>query len=1062
MIKTCIKRKVTVIMMTLIVFLGGSIAYNNLELAMTPNIDLPVALVMCTYTGTAPEEMEDLVTKPIEETLATLTGVDTITSSTSNGSSMVMVQFVDGTDIDVATNDIRDKMDRVEGQLPDDASDPTIMKMDMNSTTISVGVTSDKYDVDTLYNLLDENVSATFEKIDGVSSVSLSGGSEDEVRIIVDQNKMQNYGITMSTISSALSAENSNLPSGELKQGTTDITLRTIGEFDTIEDIKNTFITTSSGSKIMVKDVAEVVETQKDRESKSLINGKEGCTFSLSKQSDANVVTVSENIVKAMNEVQQEYPDFEMTMLSDTADYIKLSLNNMISTAFQAAFIAVIVLLIMLRSLRMALIIGVSIPTSIMATFGLMYLTGMTLNMMSLGGVVIAIGMLVDNSVVVLENIFKKKSAGLSGSDAAYEGTSEVAMAIFASTLTTVAVFLPLTFLGSTMGQLIKEISYTVCYALGSSLVVALTFVPMASGVLMNYEDNAKEKKGKKSIITTIIDKVDNAVGTFLEKMDSAYAKLIRVALYHRKRTVLVVVIVFIASLGLSSLVGSDLMASTDEGSISVTATMPNGTDYETCEAMLNTLLDKIGDVPETEKMNARIGGGGISSSSATSVSITYDVGDKEDRERSTSEIADEIESKLQNIAGCEIEVSDEGSSMSSLGGSGFDIQIKGDDNDVLQQVSDELVAKISELPNAKNVESSLDDASTEASIIINRAKASQYGLTTSSIANAVSAANSGTVATEYRTNGTEIDVRIMYPDEDIEYVKDLNNLTITNSSGVAVPLTEVASIEMSEGALTISRENQQTYIEITGEIANLDTSAQQAQVQTVLDNYVFPEGCSYEFGGMMERMQEIFSNLFTCILVAILLVYMVMASQFESFVYPFIIMFSMPIAITGGMIGLLITGQSLTSTGYMGLIMLVGTIVNNGIVLVDYTNQLLEKDKDIGINDALVSAGRSRLRPILMTTLTTVIGMLPVALAMGSGMETNQSMGIVIVFGLSIGTMVTLVFIPILYSIVYTLKNRIGRNNNKKRKVSEKDEAKKAKRDAKKALKKGVVANEE
>ncbi len=1054
MIKTCIKRTVTVIMMTLVVLLGGTIAYNNLELAMTPDIDLPVALVMCTYTGAAPEEMEDLITKPIEETMATLTGVDTITSSSSNGSSIVVVQFVDGTDIDVATNDMRDKLDRVKGQLPDDSDDPMIMKMDMNATTISVGVTSDKYDVDTLYNLLDENVSSTFERIDGVSSVSLSGGSDDEIRIIVDQNKMQNYGITMNTIASALSAENTNLPSGDLKQGTTELSLRTVGEFESIEDIKNTFITTSSGNKIMVKDVAEVKETKKDKDSKSLINGKEGCTFSLSKQSDGNIVTVTDSVVKAMGKIQKEYPDFEMTLLTDTADYIKLSINNMVSTAFQAAIIAVLVLLIMLRSLRMALVIGVSIPTSIMATFGLMYLTGMSLNMISLGGVVIAIGMLVDNSVVVLENIFKKKADGMNGPEAAYYGTSEVAMAITASTLTTVAVFLPLTFMSGTMGDLLKEIAYTVCFALGASLVVALTFVPMASAVLMRHED----KKGGNGIISKITEKSDNLVGTFLDKMDLGYSKLIKVSLNHRIRTFIIIFAIFIGSLFCVQFVGSDLMASTDEGVVSITAKMPNGTDYETCEDMLNTLLDRIGDVPEMEKMNANVGGGSFLST-GTSVTISYDVGDKENRTRSSEEIANDIESKLQNIAGCEIEVSDSGNSMGSLGGSGFELKIKGDDNGTLKEISDELVDEIAKIPNAKNVESSLDDASTEASIIINRAKATQYGLNTRTIASAISAANSGSVATEYKTNGTEIDVRIMYPDDDIEYIKDLNNFTITNSAGVAVPLTEVASIEMGEGALKITRENQQKYIKITGEISGLDGAAQQAQVTNVLDNYVFPEGYSYEFGGMMEMMAETFASLFTCIIVAIVLVYMVMASQFESFVYPFIIMFSMPMSITGGIVGLLLTGKSLTSTAYMGLIMLVGMVVNNGIVLVDYTNQLLERDKKLGVNEALTMAGRSRLRPILMTTLTTVVGMIPVALAIGSGMESNQGMGIVIVFGLTIGTMITLVFIPVLYSATNSIKNRLRKRHV--RSVSPKDEAKKQKRDAKKAFKKGAEVNE-
>lgn len=1060
MIKVCIKRTVTVIMMTLIVFLGGAIAYNNLELAMTPNIDLPVALVNCTYTGTAPEEMEDLVTEPLEEALATITGVDTITSSTSSGNSIVVVQFVDGTDIETATNDMRDKIDRVKSQLPEDATDPMIMKLDMNSTNISVGVTSDKYSVDSLYNLLDENVSSSFERIDGVSSVSLSGGSDNEVRIIVDQNKMENYGITINSISTALSAENLNMPSGELKQGSTEIALRTVGEFDSVEDIKNTFVTTKNGNNVMVKDVAEVIETEKDKDSKSLVNGKEGCTYSLSKQTDANIVTVTDKIVSTIDELGKQYPDLEFTLLTDTADYIKLSIDNMVSTAFQAAIIAIFVLLIMLRSVRMSFVIGVSIPTSIFATFALMYLSGMSLNMMSLGGVVIAIGMLVDNSVVVLENIFKKKSEGLSAFDASYSGASEVAMAITASTLTTVAVFLPLTFMQGTMGQLMKEISYTVCYALGASLLVALTFVPMASAVLMRHEDS-NHGNGK---ISRIFDKLDLFVGNLLDKLDTAYAKLIGLCLSHRIRSFLIIIIVFILSLMCVPLVGSDLMSRSDEGAISITAKLPNGTDYDTSEEMLNTLLDRIGDIPEVEKSEARVGGGGFRST-GTSVTINYDLGDKENRKRSTDEIKSEIEQKLEGIAGCEIEVSADGNSMGSLGGSGFEVKIKGDDNDVLKEISDDLVEEISKISNAKNVESSLDDASSEANIIINRAKASQYGLSTRTIASAINAANSGSVATQYKTNGTEIDVRIMYPDDQIEYVKDLNNLTITNPQGVAVPLTEVAAIEMGKSALTITRENQQTYIELSGEIEGLDTASQQVEVTKVLDNYVFPEGYGYEFGGMMERMQETFSSLFTCIIIAILLVYMVMASQFESFVYPFIIMFSMPMAITGGILGLLVTGQSLTSTAYMGLIMLVGMVVNNGIVLVDHTNQLLEEDEKLGVNAALIESGRDRLRPILMTTLTTVIGMVPVALALGSGMESNQSMGIVIVFGLTIGTMVTLVFIPLLYSGVNSFKNKIRRNKNRKRSVSAKDDAKAAARAAKKLAKKEakeVMANEE
>ncbi len=1050
MIKVCIKRSVTVLMMTFLVLFAGTLAYNNMELEMTPSVDMPIAMVSCSYTGAGPEEMEDLVTKPIEEALATITGVDTITSSTSTGSSRVMVEFVDGTDIDVAVNDMREKIDQVSGRLPDDADEPTISKMDMNATTITVGITSDTYDVDTLYNLLDANVTADFEKIEGISSVSLAGGTDTEIRVIVDQNKLDNYGITMDTIASAISAENNNVPSGELLQGSIDITLRTIGEFDSIEDIKNTFVTTSGGNYILVKDVAEVVETKKDRDSRALINGEEGCSYSLSKQSDANIVTVTNSVVETISQLEAEYPEMEFTLLTDTAEYIQTSIDNMVSTAYQAAIMAVVILLIMLRSVKLAIVIGISVPTSIFATFGLMYVTGMTLNMMSLGGVVIAIGMLVDNSTVVLEDIYKKRELGMSPSQAAYEGTKEVALAIFASTLTTVAVFLPLTFMSGTMGTLMKEISYTVVYALGASYVVAVTFVPMAAAALMRREDEGKVKKTT-GIIYKITHFFDVVVGTALDKLDYGYSRLIAMCLNHRLRVCVIVVAIFLASVVGASQIEADLMSSTDEGSISVSISLPNGTTYDKTNEYMELVLESIGEIPEMEKMNSRIMDGEIS--------ITYDVGDVEDRERSTEEIANEIESKLQNIAGCEITVDSSGSSMGSLSGGGFDIMIKGNDNDTLKEVVNELMDLLEQIPNAKDIESSMDDATIEANIVINRAKASQYGLTTSSIASAVSAANSGTVASEFRQDGTEIDIRIMYPEDEIQYIKDLNNLTITNSAGVVIPLTEVASIEMDEAAQTITRENQQTYLEITGSIDGLSSSAQQAEVQAVLDNYVFPDGCSYEFGGMMQTMNDTFSELFNVLIVAVILVYIVMASQFESFVYPFILMFEMPIAVTGGLLGLIITGQTLTSTGYMGLIMLVGTIVNNGIVLVDYTNQLLEADPNLQVDDALVAAGRSRLRPILMTTLTTVIGMLPVAFAWGSGMETNQAMGTVIVFGLTVGTIITLVFIPVLYSIVNSIKNRTRKRHT--RVVSSRDESKKKRKDSKKAFKKGVVTNE-
>jgi len=405
MTKSAVNRPVTTVMCVLIVFLAGIFAYSSLELAYMPSVDLPVALVSTTYSGTGPEEMEDLVTKPIEQTMATLTGVDTITSQSSTGSSMVAVQFVDGTDIDSAVNDMRDKLDRVKHQLPDDADDPSIMKMDMNAQTIEVGVTSDKLNPTTLYELLDNNVTSQFEKIEGVASADMKGGQEKEVLITADPDKLSNYGITLSTISQTLASENKNTPGGSLYQGTNELQIKVKGKFQSLEDMKNLFITTKGGNRVLLKDIATIEETTKEQDNVSYINGKEGIMYSLSKQSDANIVTVTDNVNKTIETLKKQYPDLDFAMMSTTADYIKLSLSNVTSTAFQSALIAVIVLLIFLRDWKTSFVIGVSIPTSIMATFGLMYLKGMTMNILSMGGIVIGIGMLVDNSVVVLDNI---------------------------------------------------------------------------------------------------------------------------------------------------------------------------------------------------------------------------------------------------------------------------------------------------------------------------------------------------------------------------------------------------------------------------------------------------------------------------------------------------------------------------------------------------------------------------------------------------------------------------------------------------------------------------------
>lgn len=1005
--KLCIRKPVTTIMVTLMVFIAGIVSYFNLDQALMPDMDLPIAVVMTTYVGASPEEIEELISKPMEESLGSIANVDTVTSYSSTNSSMVLLQFVDGTDIDMAAVDMRDKIDQMKSTLPDAAGDPMVIKMDINAMPITIGVKAENMDLESLNDLLEDNVVNRLERIEGVASVSLSGGITNEVRITVDPVKLAGYGLTTSTLSGLLAAENMNLPSGDLTQGNTTVAVRTIGEFTSVQEINNLPIPTSTGAVIHLSDVAKVEQVEADRDSFTYINGEKGILLSVDKQSTANLVKVSQSLKDEIAKLQRDYPELEIDMLSDTSDYIEMSLSNITETALLAAVIAFFVLLLFLKNAVTAGIIAVSIPTSIMATFALMYVTDINMNMISMGGVAIGIGMLVDNSVVVLDSIYQYYERGYTAAESAEIGAKEVSMAIIASTLTTVAVFLPMALIGGTTGAMMKNLSFTIMYALIASVVVALTFVPMACALLLKRETKTFVWKNLRFL--SFLDHWEGAIDTLSRK----YEKLLKWALRHRKKTVLTVLLVFILSLCSIPLAGMDFMASMDEGVATISVDLPNGTDLDTTEETTLEVLYRLQDIPEADVVYANVGSGMLSSGT-NSASITMNLVDAKDRKRSTEEVCDDIEKLLADIPGADITVSSSDSAMGSLASADVTMNVYGYDAATLVGVEDELVDKLSGVEGLSDVEGSTGDTVPEAKLTIDRAKASQYGITTASVAGALSTAISGSTATQYKLDGTEIDVVIRYDTNSVNYLTDLNNLTVTSAYGTQVPLSDVATVTMDESATTIMRENQKNYITISANADNMSTSEAQKLVEKAMADIELPDGCTYEFSGMMEKMNDTFRSLEIAMVVAVLLVYMIMASQFESLRYPFIVMFSMPLAITGAIIGLLITGNTITMPAMMGFVMLIGMVVNNGIVLVDYTNQLM--DRGMNCYDALTSAGPRRLRPILMTTLTTVLGMVPMALATSEGSEMMQALAIAVIFGLTLSTVVTLIFIPVLY----------------------------------------------
>ena len=1033
LIKTAIKRPVTTVMAILIVILAGVISLTTLKLDLMPSIDIPMAIVSTTYVGAGPEEIENLITKPIEEAVGTVSNVDTISSTSSSNSSMVMIQFVDGTDIDTAASDLREKIDLIKGTLPDDASEPMVMKLDINDmSSIVVGVGSENMDIADLTTFVDDNISNDIEKIDGVASVNVVGGLNDVVNITLDTNKMNGYGISSSQITNALKAENINMPIGQINNGTTKITAKTVGEFKSLDDIRNILLTTSGGSTIRLSDVANVELTTEDENSYAIVNGNKSVIMSISKQSDANIVDISDKINAEIEKLSQQYPDLSIKMLSDTSDYIRTSVNNVLTTAFQAAILAVIVLFIFLRSISTSAIIAVSIPTSIVATFALMYLCDMTLNIISLGGITIGIGMLVDNSVVVLENIYKYHTKGYPAKEAAEMGASEVGLSVMASTLTTVAVFIPLMFVSGTIGQMFKDLSLTVCFSLGASLIVSLSFVPMACSKLLVHEERSEENMSKGGPIGRLLDKW----GAALNKIDSTYRKCLHFVLRRKKRTLLVTVAIFIVSMGLIPIVGFDLMPTMDEGSASINIEMPSGTVIDETTKVVDEVMNRISDIPETEEYYIMAGSSTSSmltgSSQTDTASITLNFVDIKDRDRSTDEIVEDIKERVKTIPGADITVSASSTAMGSYSSSSdVEIQINGDDIDNLRQAGYDIEKMLEKQPWAKDVVNSSETSVLEASVVINREKAAQYGLTTSAVASTLSTAVNGSTATTYKVDGDEIDVIIKDDENRVSYLNDLQKVTIQTSRGI-IPITDVVDISTDESATSITRKDNHKYLTIGLNLNGISSGEAQQNIVNLLNQYTFPDGCTYEFTGDIETMVDTFQSLLLALVVALALVYMIMASQFESFIHPFLIMFAVPLAITGAIFGLFITGESITSVTFMGFIMLVGMVVNNGIVLIDYTNQL--RAKGMECNEALEEAGPNRLRPILMTTLTTVIGMVPMALAIGEGTEMQRPMAVAIIFGLSISTLVTLFFIPVLYSAVemFRLKNVSKKTKNK------------------------------
>jgi len=1002
--ETSVKRPVAMSMVVLMIVVIGLYALTMLPIDLYPNITMPMIAVQTNYSGVSPSEMEEMVTKPIESAVARVSGIDTISSTSGQGSSMVIAQFDYSADMDVCAMETREKIDLIKGMLPSDADDPIIIKMDPSMIPIaSFSVSMEGADLEKTKSFADGEVVTALEGLSGVGSVTVSGGLEREIQVNVDPAKLLGYNLSLSSITQAIGGDNKNLPGGDVDSGGKTMSVRTIGEFTGIGDIETLPLILPNGQTIYMRDLADVQDTYKEKTSVSRLQGEECISVNIQKQSGANTVQVMQKVNAALDKVRAENPQVNIKMILDQGEIVESTIKTVAQNAIFGGLLAIIIMFIFLQNIKTTLVLAASIPTSIIATFAAMYFMGITLNIVSLGGLALGVGMLVDNSIVVLENIFKWRSKGKSAKEAAIYGAKRVTGAVVASTLTTVVGFLPVAFTEGMTSIIFREMSLTVAFSQLCALLITLMLVPMLASKLLRGESVASPRQ----------EKLFAPFNRGMEKVYSGYEWLLRWALTHRKRLALITVGLFVGSLCLVPMIGAEFMPTVDSGQFTIDIEMPKGSALAETDRTVKQVEEIAQAHSSVEDVFSTVSG------DSGSINVTLKKGMK--TQKPMEELRKEVSDR---VAGANITMTGSGSMMSSGSGSPVNVKIKGDDYDVASGIADQILLEMQSIDGIRDAKSSVSDTKPEVRLYLNRQSAAKYGMTNAAAASAIRAALDGQTAGQYTEDGTEYDIRVKFPDEATQTLDDLKNIKLTTPGGGVITISEIADIEQTGGPLSLTRENQKKIVTVSASLYGRSLSDAMQDIQKSIRTLKLPDGYTVSTGGDYEQMTEAFGGLFLALLLSILLVYMVMAAQFESLLQPFIIMFSIPLSFIGVFLTLFLSRNTLNVTGLIGVIMLVGIVVNNAIVLLDYINQNKE-DWEGSRMDLIVEAGKNRLRPILMTTLTSVLGYLPSILSFGQGAEMMKPLAWVLMGGLSVSTLLTLVFIPTFFSYVEDRRDR-------------------------------------
>lgn len=1036
--KLSVNRPVTILMLFIALIVIGVISYQGLGLDLLPDLSFPVSAIVVSYPGVAPEEIETLITIPLEEAVSTMSQIDTINSYSQEGSSVVLLSFKWGTDMDIASLEIREKIDMVKGILPDDASDPIVFKADPSMMPMLIlGMSSEQYELNELEKFAQDIVKPRLERLKGIAQASATGGLEREILVSLNSEKIRVNNLTLDQVVMSLRSENINLPAGTVRDGSIDLLVRTLGRFEDIEDIKNVVITNMQGTQIYLKDIAKVSDTFKEQRSINYINGLPSIAFSVQKESDANTVIVADRINRELSNIEELLPgDIKIVNIYDSSDFIKKTISEVTNTLLIGAVLAILVLYLFLHSLSSTLIIGLAIPISIISTFTLLYFSNLTLNMMTLGGLSLGIGMLVDNGIVVSENIYRHRELGEDAMLASQEGANEVSQAITASTLTTIAVFLPVAYVSGIAGELFKTMGLTITFSLLMSLFVALTLIPMLSSKLIRRRSKTASliKRDVENKISSDTERTKaseqqgfiEGSGRIFNFINRIYGNLINSALHFRGVVIILAILILGVSIFIIPMVGTEFFPSIDQGNFNVNISLPIGTNLDVTSRIVKEIEGITAKIPEIKDISTSIGSGGMGmgmgGSNSNSGSLMITLVEQSERERGIKDIIADLRSKIGDYPDTKITIGEQNMSFST--GSPLSIKITGDSLEELDYTAQIIIDLLREIEGIYDLQSSVDDVRPELHINIDREKANLYGLSAGQIATVIQDAILGKVASYYQEDGNQFDIRVRLNEDGLDDVRQIENLYISSGYGLQIPLKEIAEVVSGTGPQSINRENQQRQITISGNIGGRFLGEVIREAEEKLSILVLPEGYNYIFSGENEEMIKSFQSLFFALILSIFLVYMIIAAQFESLLFPFAVILSVPFSLIGVILALLFTGISFNVLSFLGLIMLAGIVVNNAIVLIDYINQL--RKKGFERNEAVIQGGKTRLRPILMTALTTILAMLPMAIVTGEGSEMRAPMAITIIGGLTSSTFLTLIVVPIFYTYLDDLARKL------------------------------------